>query len=118
MPQPPEGCLWVREALTVLELGLALLGECARPFLGVLAAEDGEPDLPLDRERVVLRQALGLPDGAQDGAYRHRSVRRDLVRDLQCGRQRGPIRHYPTDQADRQSLGGIDVPPGEQQVTG
>jgi uncharacterized protein with PQ loop repeat len=60
----------------------ALLRERARSFLGVLAAEHRHADRALDGERVVLRQALGLADRAQDGAHGDGPVGRDQVREF------------------------------------
>src|SRR6516165_2002287 len=61
-------------SLAVAELRAALLGEGARPLASVLAGEHGHAHLGLERERLVLRHALGLPDDPQDGAHRHRPV--------------------------------------------
>src|SRR5690348_8920970 len=86
--------------LTVAELRGPLLGEGPRALAGVVAAEDLHADPGLDPEGLVLRQALGLPDRAEDRPHRHRAVRGDLPGDSQGGGQRLAVRHHVADQAD------------------
>ena len=96
----------------------ALLLEGQRAFLGVLGQEDADAQLGVDLERVVFRQALGLPDGAQDRLHRQRPVVGDHVGDLERLGQRVAVGHDVADQADLLGLGSGDVPSGQQQIGG
>src|SRR5262249_45452514 len=76
------------DGLLTGEDGLSLLREGARPLLGVGRHEALHADPRLDRERLVLGHALGLPDRSQNRLNRERSVLRDLVRHFKRPGQR------------------------------
>ena len=100
----------------VAELRAPLLGEGTRALPRVFAGEHRRAQLGLDRERVVLGHALGLPHRGEDRAHGDRAVRGDRVGDLERLGQRLPVRHDMADEPDRGRLGRANVPPGQQQI--
>src|SRR6185437_2183683 len=62
---------WYQRSRTLFAAKLRppLLGKGTRAFLRVLAGEHGHAHRGLERERLVLRHALGLPDDPQDGPH-------------------------------------------------
>src|SRR4051812_1678449 len=104
--------------LPTLEVRLPLLGERAGAFLGILALEDGEAQLGLEAEGVVLGQALGFADRAENGLHGERPVRRDRPGEPEGPVERLPVRDHMPDEPDLLRLGRLDVPAGEQEVRG
>src|SRR5260370_42499419 len=62
-----------------LEVGLTLLDEGARPFLGIFRRQDRPANLQLALQGLSLGQPLGLDDAALDGRHRQRPVGRALI---------------------------------------
>src|SRR4051794_17684901 len=97
--QPPHGGAGCSCSFAFV-VGFALLLERLGAFLGVGGAEDRQPDLELDLQRLRLGETLGCLHGSLHRLYGERAVARDALPDLQCGVQRLAVGDDATDQPD------------------
>src|SRR5262245_7677594 len=113
---PPTTCHARIAPLTPLEVRLALLSECERTLLRVLAREHGLAVVPLVAQRLVELHPVALVQRARDRLDRERAVRANHLGDLARLRERLPVGHDVPDQADLLRLRRADVLAREQDV--